>query len=176
MKWIQQSSSVRGCHVLNFDLLWSPVLYHSFGRVWLLPTDQDETTWLASRRPPLTCCGTDHFQLSRALSFHLKRFIHSFIHSFIFHLSICRSQPKDVKIVIMWWHNVSVKLQINDRIQWLHNKISVTSWNHYKQEYILFIRIKIFINRINELSRRNLCNVSSKTSILFATFFMWVGR
>ena len=34
------------------------------------------------------------------------------------------------------------------RIQCVHNKISITSWNNYNQEYISFISIKIFINRI----------------------------
>jgi len=38
-------------------------------------------------------------------------------------------------------------------------------------EYILFIRIKIFINRI-KLSRRNLFSVFLKICISFATLFV----
>jgi hypothetical protein len=57
-------------------------------------------------------------------------------------------QPKDVERVKMLWHNVSVKWHNTITIQWLHNKILIITWKYNNLEYILFIRIKIFLNRI----------------------------
>jgi len=46
---------------------------------------------------------------------------------------------------------------------------------HNNLEYLLFIRIKIFLNR-QTWKRRTLFKTDLKTSISFAAHFMWVGR
>jgi len=61
-------------------------------------------------------------------------------------------QPKDMQIVIIGWHNVSVKLQLsNNRIQLQYND-DIININYVKKnvEYILYIRIKIILNRTSK--------------------------
>ena len=56
----------------------------------------------------------------------------SFTHSFILLFIHLKVQLKDVEIVIMWWHNVSVKLQLlNDRWWFNHTHSSVTDFSSH---------------------------------------------
>lgn len=58
--------------------MWPPIVVSLFGLLWLVPTNRDETKWLAIWCPPLFCFCAALLQCTSLFCIHIKINFHAF--------------------------------------------------------------------------------------------------